>query len=103
MNEQDPIKLAIAALEFCLKTIKCKNTTPSENAIWSAGTSSKPRITEETLSIALRALQSQPATDGVGKVREALDYFEVIWRQAEGVDLELNKYIRAALARGLGE
>lgn len=35
--------------------------------------------------------------------QRALDYFEVIWRQAEGVDLELNKYIRAALARGLGE
>jgi hypothetical protein len=29
--------------------------------------------------------------------KAALDYFEVIWRQAEGVDLALNEVIRAAL------
>lgn len=29
--------------------------------------------------------------------KQALEYFEVIWRQASGVDVELNKAIRRAL------
>ena len=49
-------KEALDQIDFCLKTIKLPHTEPKDNAIWSSGTALRPRITEETLAIARRAL-----------------------------------------------
>lgn len=49
-------KEALDQIDFCLKTIKFPHTEPKDNAIWSTGTALRPRITEETLAIARRAL-----------------------------------------------
>lgn len=60
MNEQDPITMAIRSFEY-LEGWQAKD-----------GEIVVSEVAAEGLQ-ALRALQSQPATDGLGKVREALE------------------------------
>lgn len=64
---------ALKAIQFCLSVIRNPKTKPEDNAIWSTGTSSKPRITEEVLQICEAALQP-PALDAEReKALEALN------------------------------
>lgn len=61
----DKFKAAAKAISFCIKEIKTNHVPPEENAIWSVGTSSKPRITEAVLMAALEALTLAMQQDGV--------------------------------------
>ena len=47
---------ALEAVQFCLSIIRNNRTKPEDNAIWSCGTSSKPRITQKVLEACEAAL-----------------------------------------------
>lgn len=47
---------ALEAVQFCLSIIRNNKTKPEDNAIWSCGTSSKPRITQKVLEACEAAL-----------------------------------------------
>ena len=74
----DDVREAVAAVEFCLKTISNPRfSDDKENAIWSAGTSSKPRITAHVLKTLIQAAQRPAAAEVTTPEREkALEDFE---------------------------
>ena len=91
MNEQDPLKQAISALEKAEKrhekirnaldfirygsfSRKYKDSNDGQSMSDAGNNLSAARHEVTEALVKLRALQSQPTTDGLGKVREALEY-----------------------------
>lgn len=57
------VREAVAEAQFCINEITRHTSTPDkDNAIWSVGTSSKPRITARTLKTLIRAAESASKT-----------------------------------------
>lgn len=52
------IRDALDAFKYCIDTIRSPHYPADENAIWSSGSSSNPRITEAYMSTAVTVLQS---------------------------------------------
>ena len=52
------IREALDAFKYCIDTIRSPHYPADENAIWSSGSSSNPRITEAYMSTAVTVLQS---------------------------------------------
>ncbi len=72
-----PLKQAIEAAEFCIKHTYNARMKDEDIAIWSVGTSSKPRITLQTLKVLIQAAESAL------KLEEALGVAEKALQVAE--------------------
>lgn len=85
-------KAALVAVEYCLETIHNPRIPKGDNAIWSSGSSSNPRITEEILETIESALQQPDTSEAVRILVEALEQMRPFQ-----IDDELDRIIDPAL------
>jgi hypothetical protein len=78
------LREAIEACEYCISVIKNHRIAEEDNAIWSVGTSSKPRITEKILRTLIEAATER---DTLAKA------LEVAVRALQEVGKQSGKYI----------
>lgn len=72
---------ALEAISFCIETMKNSRMTDDDIAIWSVGTSQKPRITITVLKAAMSALQSpRPCQAERPVVKDDMPHTLFAWR-----------------------
>ncbi len=83
----NPLKQAIEAAEFCIKHTYNARMKDEDIAIWSVGTSSKPRITLQTLKVLIQAAESAlKLEEALGVAEKAIQAFSdgVAWNHKKG-------------------